>query len=143
MRRRQPLQKMRQSLYQPRPQGLARPFGQTYRGHGRPWCRFRICSPQFHFRPFGFYGYIVFFFVFSAIGKGMQRVASYKQGPKVFVGALLGLTSGLAIGPFREMFLATINAGNEAGGVPDAQSPLLMQAAIFVCAVLWPFARKN
>ena len=105
---------------------------------------FGYAEPKFHYMPFGIYGYIVFFFIFSAIGKAMQRVASYKQGPKVFVSALFGLTLGLAIGPFREMFLATLNPPPDIpNGTLEVQSPLFMEAAIFICAVLWPFARKN
>ena len=101
---------------------------------------FGYAEPNFHYMPFGFYGYIVFFFVFSAIGKGMQRVASYKQGPKVFLSALIGLTIGLAVGPFREMFLFNLNPPE---GVAEVDDPLYLETAIFICAVLWPFARKT
>ncbi|MBS1999592.1 MAG: hypothetical protein JSS86_24875 [Cyanobacteria bacterium SZAS LIN-2] len=95
--------------------------------------------------PFGFYGYFIQFAIWFALGKGMHRVASYKQGPKVMATAIIGLLLGLALGPFRDIAIAAMSATSSTGEESYSSylnGQHLVNAAIMIVGVLWPFVRR-
>ena len=110
-------------------------------------------APHLLYMPFGFYGSVVEFFIFFALGKFLHGVASYKLGWKLLACALIGLAVGLALGPFREIILTAMAAqnatgsegseGSEGGGNNYTLSQHLVNLAIMAFGVLAPYFRKG
>jgi hypothetical protein len=91
------------------------------------------------YMPLGFYGYIVEFFIFLALGKALHRVASYKQGAKVLGSAVLGLLVGLAFSPLRDVIVTSFSQG---AGSDYAISEYLISLAIMCFGVFSPYFRR-
>lgn len=106
---------------------------------------------------FGYIGYFLIFFAAVFAGRLLHKIAGYKIGMRPVAVVLVGMAIGLALGPYQQEIMATLQMGqpiNEQLVRPEQMEALrhianarltndIVHIAIFMIGAVVPFMRKS